>query len=61
MWDWRINIWQRLLFGAASVACLLGAVKRLTDFAGYGSLVPFLWFVIFAALAITPRAPDRSE
>lgn len=61
MSEWSVNKWQRGLFGVAAAFLLvisLGAADSLAEI----NLVPLLWSVIFAAVALSRAAkPDSTQ
>jgi len=59
MTDWTINLWQRILFGCSAALLLVIAIweRDLEDV----NVVPLLWAVILAAVAISSRRVQETS
>jgi hypothetical protein len=60
MGTWEIGRWQRVLFGAAAVILLVVVAAGWNDAPDRFQLLPFVWAILFAAVALIPKGPGES-
>ena len=68
MWSWTLNLWQRIVFGVGGLILIGSSVfieierHLASDPAQTTGLLPFLWGILFVAVAVSPRrTPGASE
>ena len=59
MQGWELNIWQRAIFGLGSLILFAASLIMVTESHADAALIPFLWALILAAVAASPRLKQR--